>query len=75
VSILSILGTSLAIIIFNYLIKKTSALFTSSVTHLIPVVAIFWGIGDGEEINQHQVFSMFIILAGIYLIKEKEKKT
>ncbi len=74
VSILSILGTSLAIIIFNYLIKKTSALFTSSVTYLIPVVAIFWGIGDGEEINQHQVFSMFIILAGIYLIKEKDKK-
>jgi len=74
VSILSIFGTSLAIIIFNYLIKKTSALFTSSVTYLIPVVAIFWGIGDGEEISQHQVFSMFIILAGIYLIKEKEKK-
>ena len=74
VSILSILGTSLAIIIFNYLIKQTSALFTSSVTYLIPIVAIFWGIGDGEEINQHQVFSVFIILAGIYLIKEKEKR-
>ena len=74
VSILSIFGTSLAIIIFNYLIKKTSALFTSSVTYLIPVVAIFWGIGDGEAINQHQLFSLFVILAGIYLIKQKETK-
>ena len=40
VSILSVLGSSLAIVIFNYLIKKTSALFTSSVTYLIPIVAI-----------------------------------
>ena len=37
-------------------------------------LAFIWGIEDGEEISQHQVFSMFIILAGIYLIKEKEKK-
>jgi len=37
-------------------------------------VAIFWGIGDGEAINQHQLFSLFIILAGIYLIKPKGTK-
>ena len=49
-SILGIVGTSLALILFNFLIKKTTPLFASSVTYLIPMVAVFWGIVDGEAI-------------------------
>ena len=72
--ILSVVGTGIAKTIYNKLVQISTPIFSSSVTYLIPIVAIFWGIGDGEEINQHQVFSVFIILAGIYLIKEKEKR-
>jgi len=67
VFILGAFGTSLAIIIFNYLIIKTSAIFTSSVTYLIPVIALIWGFADGEIINANHIFSLLIIIIGVYL--------
>jgi drug/metabolite transporter (DMT)-like permease len=70
ISILSIFGTALAIVLFNMLIKKTSTLFATSVTYLIPLVAIFWGVIDGEKINTIQIISVFITLIGIYFINK-----
>jgi len=67
VFILATFGTSLAIILFNYLIIKTSAIFTSSVTYLIPIIALMWGFVDGEMINAIHIFSLFIIIIGVYL--------
>ena len=65
IGILAIIGTSLAIILFNLLIKSTSTVFATSVTYLIPIVAIFWGLFDGETINFYQIISAAIILLGI----------
>jgi len=83
--ILGIVGSSLAIIIFNMLIKGAGSLFAASVTYAIPVVALFWGWVDGEAIGLWGVFGMLAILAGVYLInlrgspasriQEKLKKT
>jgi drug/metabolite transporter (DMT)-like permease len=70
ISILSIFGTALAIVLFNMLIKKTSTLFATSVTYLIPLVAIFWGVLDGEKINTIQIISIIITLIGIYFINK-----
>ncbi len=68
--ILSIFGTAAAITLFNMLIKKTTTLFATSVTYLIPIVAIFWGFIDGEHINTLQLISVAIILTGIYFVKK-----
>lgn len=68
--ILSTIGTSFALILFNKLVKNTTALFASSVTYLIPIVAIFWGVIDGETIFPMQIFSIGIILTGIYLVNK-----
>ncbi|PCJ26345.1 MAG: EamA family transporter [Flavobacteriales bacterium] len=68
--ILSVLGTVLAIILFNMLIKKTSTLFATSVTYLIPIVAIFWGLLDGEKINIFHIISVIITFVGIYFINK-----
>ncbi|HLV41704.1 MAG TPA: DMT family transporter [Brumimicrobium sp.] len=65
--ILAILGTALSVILFNYLINKTSALYASSVTYIIPIVAVFMGFIDGEAISPVQVFAMLIILTGIFI--------
>jgi len=66
--ILAIVGTAAAVIIFNRLIKETTAVFASSVTYLIPVVAVGWGILDGETIALSQLLYMALILVGIFLI-------
>jgi len=70
IAILSIFGTVISVILFNMLIKKTSGVFATSVTYLIPIIAIFWGIMDGESINYIQIISILIILIGIYFINK-----
>ena len=46
--LLGVMGTAIALVLFNHLIKITSPVFSSSVTYLIPIVAIIWGLIDGE---------------------------
>jgi len=67
-SILSIVGTGLALIAFNKLIKLSSPIFASSVTYVIPIVAILWGLIDGEHFSPVYFFWMILILGGVYLV-------
>lgn len=71
VAILGVVGSSLAIIIFNYLIKNTGSLFAASTTYAIPVVALMWGIYDGEEIGVQHAVGMATILVGVYLVNKR----
>lgn len=65
--ILSVIGTAIAVVIFNQLITISSVLFTSSVTYLIPIVAVIIGLSFGEKINLQQIGAMTIVLLGIFL--------
>ncbi len=66
--ILAAFGTVLALIIFNSLIKHTTPIFSSSVTYIIPVFAIMWGIFDGEKITVVHIVGIISILVGVYLV-------
>ena len=72
-SILTILGTTIAIILYYKLIQTTSPVFASSVTYLLPLVAVIWGLMDGEKFSVWYVLGGLLILIGIYLIREKKK--
>lgn len=69
---LGIIGTALAMLLMNSLIRYSSAVFSSSVTYIIPVFAIFWGLLDGEKIHLVQLIFMGIILLGVFLINQKK---
>jgi drug/metabolite transporter (DMT)-like permease len=69
-SILAVIGTGLAKLMFNRLIQISSPIFSSSVTYLIPIVAITWGILDGEKITLYQFFAAFIIILGVYIVNK-----
>ena len=71
-AILSIVGTGIAKTIYNKLVHISDPVFASSVTYLIPLVAIFWGILDGERLSLLQIFSGVIILLGVYLVNKKK---
>lgn len=71
VCILAIGGTALSVMLFNLLVKNTGTLFSSSVTYLIPIVAIGWGILDGEDISARQLLSILVILLGVYMVNRK----
>jgi drug/metabolite transporter (DMT)-like permease len=73
VSILAIFGTAISVVVFNYLIKMSGAIFAASCTYLIPVVAIGWGLFDGEVVNPLQIAAVFVIIGGIWLINTLKK--
>ncbi len=68
ISILGIIGTAMAVFLFNGIIKKSSALFASSVTYLIPIVAVLIGLSFSEEITYNQVGAMVIVLLGVFIV-------
>ena len=73
IGILALFGTALAVILFNKLTINTTTLFASSVTYLIPVVAVFIGFGFGEHISFLQIISMAIVLIGIFVANKKKR--
>ncbi len=73
--ILSIFGSAFAKILFNKFIQIASPVFASSVTYTLPIVAIMWGILDGESINIKQILATTVILIGVYMANRKSKTT
>ncbi len=73
-SILSIVGTAFALFIFNTIIKNTSALFASSVTYFIPIIAVLFGLLFGEQINLAQIVGMLIALIGVFIANYSSNK-
>lgn len=70
--ILAIFGSFFAIMLFNTLIKYTTAIFASSVTYLIPLIAIMWGVVDGEPFTINNLLWITVILVGIYLVNKRK---
>lgn len=70
ISILAVVGTALSLVLFNRLIQQTNAVFASSVTYLIPIVALIWGFADGESINMLQVLGLITVLFAIRIINK-----
>jgi drug/metabolite transporter (DMT)-like permease len=68
---LSLMCTLLANLLFYDLIQKTNAVFSSTVTFLIPMVAAMWGIWDGESLNIFHLISMVCILAALFILRRK----
>ncbi len=70
--ILCIMGTVVAKVMFNKLIQISSPVFSVSVTYLIPIVGVLWGIADEEIFTLRQLLASGFILLGVYLVNKKE---
>ena len=70
--LLCIIGTCIAKVMFNRLVQLSSAVFSVSVTYLIPIVGVFWGLLDGETFTIRQSFAALLILLGVYLVNKKK---
>jgi drug/metabolite transporter (DMT)-like permease len=72
VAILGIVGTAIATILFYELLRLKGSVFSTSVTYVIPIVAVVWGLYYKEELHWWQPLAMGIILSGVYLINRKK---
>ncbi len=74
VAILALLGTAVAKVLFNKLVQISDPVFSSSVTYVIPVVALTWGLLDNEKFHWLQGAAAFLILLGVFLVNGGQKK-
>ncbi len=73
IALLCIFGTAIAKVMFNRLIQISTPVFSVSVTYLIPIVGIFWGLIDGERFSMGQFAAAAVILLGVYLVNKRRK--
>lgn len=64
-------STAIATVLFNKLVKISTPIFASSVTYIMPIVAVGWGLVDGETLGFGHLFGMIAITAGVYLANRK----
>lgn len=74
VSLLSIFGTGLAMMLNYRLLSISTPLFASTVTLLMPIVAVIWGVLDGESLTGLQFAGGFIIIGGLLFLRAKSSK-
>jgi drug/metabolite transporter (DMT)-like permease len=70
--ILALMSTAVANLIFNKLLQISTPLFASSVTYIMPIVSVMWGVLDGEQLYLGHIIGMVAILAGVYLANRKK---
>ena len=75
VFILAAIGTSMAMLLFNKLVQISSPLFTTSVSYLITLVAVIWGVLDGEKFTLIQLFAAVLIIWGVIIAQKKKKNS
>jgi drug/metabolite transporter (DMT)-like permease len=66
--VLAVVGTALAVLIFNALIQRAGPVFASTVTYIVPVFAVMWGLIDGEPVRAVQMLGVATVLFGVHLI-------
>ncbi len=67
---LAAIGTVAGSIVYFWLLQRTSALFATSVTYLLPVVALLIGLFDGEKLSVFDGLGTAVILGGVYLARK-----
>ncbi len=72
IGVLAILSTAIGLILYSKLIHLTTTLFASSSTYLMPIVALLWGLLDGEQIHLIHYAGMAIILAGVFIVNRNK---
>lgn len=71
VALLAVFGTCMANMLYFWLTQETGPMFASSVTYLMPLVAVLWGLGDGERFGLPQMGCAAFILLGVWLVNKK----
>jgi drug/metabolite transporter (DMT)-like permease len=71
VVLLGCMSTSIATVLFNKLVKLTTPLYASSVTYIMPIVSVMWGVLDGERLQIGHFIGMAFIIGGVWLANKK----
>jgi drug/metabolite transporter (DMT)-like permease len=71
VATLSVVGSALALVLYYQLLQLAGPASAASVTYLMPIVALGWGILDHEKLGVLHLVGMVVIVGGVYLVNRK----
>lgn len=69
--LLGCFSTAIATALFNKLVKISTPLYASSVTYIMPIVSVMWGVLDGETLYIGHFIGMAFIIGGVWLANRK----
>lgn len=75
VALLGIMSTATSNLLYFHMVKISSPLFASAVTYFIPIVALGWGILDGEQLQLLHIAAFAFILGGVALISYRSSRS
>jgi drug/metabolite transporter (DMT)-like permease len=70
--LLGAMGTAFAQVVFNNMLTLTTSVFASSITYFIPIVAVLWGVYDGEVLVFLHYVGMVFIIGGILILNKNK---
>ena len=73
ITILALFGSVITLFVYYELIHRAGAIFASSSTYIIPFFALMWGIFNNEKINTIHLYSLIVILLGVYMTNIRQK--
>ncbi|EOZ5675424.1 DMT family transporter [Morganella morganii] len=72
---LGLLGTGVAYLTYYYLILNLGAVVASSVTYILPVVALIVGfLAANEQLGVTEILSMVLIMSGVFLLQRPSRR-
>jgi drug/metabolite transporter (DMT)-like permease len=71
IALLGCMSTAVATYLFVVLLKISTPIFASSVTYLMPLVSVGWGLLDGEQLYSGHYIGMAAIIGGVWLANRK----
>ena len=71
IALLGCMSTAIAGMLFTLLVKARSPLYASSVTYLMPVVSVLWGLLDQEQLLLMHFAGMALIIGGVWFANRR----
>jgi drug/metabolite transporter (DMT)-like permease len=71
IALLGCMSTAVATYLFAVLLQISTPLFASSVTYIMPLVSVGWGLLDGEQLYGGHYLGMVAIIGGVWLANRK----
>ncbi|MDX1909298.1 MAG: DMT family transporter [Bacteroidia bacterium] len=65
--VLGVVGNALGLTLYGQLVLFKGPVFASTVTYLMPIVILMWGLADAETVTLPQVLATVVIMVGVWL--------
>jgi drug/metabolite transporter (DMT)-like permease len=72
--LLGIVASGMSTMVFVWMILKKGPLYAGMTTYVVPVLALLWGVADGESFTSRQILAIAGVLAMVALVQSGSRR-